>query len=81
MLLRTFEHFFVVEATHGRVARWPVGLGACLHAPAAGGARRPGAHTFPMAVYVDGNCLMGPCRGRVDAEMHSFQAWALDVVA
>ena len=45
------------------------------------GARRPGAHTFPMAVYVDGNCLMGPCRGRVDAEMHSFQAWALDVVA
>ena len=37
--------------------------------------------TLPMAVYVDGNCLMGPCRGRVDAEMHSFQAWALDVVA
>ena len=35
--------------------------------------------TLPMAVYVDGNCLMGPCRGRVDAEMHSFQAWALDV--
>ena len=34
---------FVVEATHGRVARWPVGLGACLHAPAAGGAlARPG---------------------------------------
>ena len=24
--------------------------------------------TLPMAVYVDGNCLMGPCRGRVDAE-------------
>ena len=22
------------------------------------GARRPGAHTLPMAVYVDGNCLM-----------------------
>ena len=37
--------------------------------------------TLPMAVYVDGNCLMGPCRGRVDAEMHSFRAWALDVVA
>ena len=33
-----------------------------------------------MAVYVDGNCLMGPCRGRVDADMHSFQAWALDVL-
>ena len=37
--------------------------------------------TLPMAVYVDGNCLMGPCRGRVDADMHSFQAWALDVLA
>ena len=37
--------------------------------------------TLPMAVFVDGNCLMGPCRGRVDAEMHSFQAWALVVVA
>ena len=24
--------------------------------------------TLPMAVYVDGNCLMGPCRGRVGAE-------------
>ena len=33
-----------------------------------------------MAVYVDDNCLMGPCRERVDAEMQSFQAWALDVV-
>ena len=36
--------------------------------------------TLPMAVYVDDNCLMGPCRERVDAEMLSFQAWALDVV-
>lgn len=36
--------------------------------------------TLPMAVYVDDNCLMGPCRERVDAEMQSFQAWALDVV-
>ena len=33
-----------------------------------------------MAVYVDDNCLMGPCHERVDAEMQSFQAWALDVV-
>ena len=36
--------------------------------------------TLPMAVYVDDNCLMGSCRERVDAEMESFQAWALDVV-
>ena len=59
-----------LPSTHtaiGRVSTWA--------------ARAAQVLTLPMAVCVDGNCLMGPCRGRVDAEMHSFQAWALDVVA
>ena len=33
-----------------------------------------------MAVYVDDNMLMGSDRAQVDAEMESFQEWALDIV-
>ena len=33
-----------------------------------------------MAVYVDDNMLMGSDSARVDAEMESFQEWALDIV-
>ena len=36
--------------------------------------------TLPMAVYVDDNMLMGSDRAQVDAEMESFQEWALDIV-
>ena len=36
--------------------------------------------TLPMAVCVDDNMLMGSDRAQVDAEMESFQEWALDIV-
>jgi len=36
--------------------------------------------TLPIAVYVDDNMLMGSDRAQVDAEMESFQEWALDIV-
>ena len=35
--------------------------------------------TLPMAVCVDDNMLMGSDRAQVDAEMESFQEWALDM--
>ena len=76
------EHFYLHTPADFGAAEMPGIFRLLLRALCrSDGARRPGAHTLPMAVYVDGNCLMGPCRGRVDAEMHSFQAWALDVVA
>ena len=31
-----------------------------------------------MAVYVDDNCLMGPCRERVDAEIAPLAPQALE---
>jgi hypothetical protein len=34
--------------------------------------------TLPMPVYVDDNCLIGPCREEVDSEMIGFQHWARD---
>ena len=34
--------------------------------------------TLPMPVYVDDNCLIGPCREEVDSEMVGFQQWAGD---
>jgi hypothetical protein len=36
--------------------------------------------TLPMAVCVDDNMLMGSDSAQVDAEMESFQEWALDIV-
>ena len=33
-----------------------------------------------MAVYVDDNMLMGSDCAAVDAEMESFQTWALDII-